>query len=298
MAGPGGSAPRRLRAAPAQPGTRYRIRITMPRLGSRREWEISRGDFEQRLTTAESPAVISAEIESETRRGRDDVRVTIGAVVDAADVAEALTAAWETFRQAAGDDTAGWDMAAASAEVRPEAQLKAPAAERASPQLANSVDVGPPTDPDYLNLAMLVVNAVNESVLATDSSAMQSGEFSLEEAPHSVGICQQPTLDEVFGVAPATASAGALPLRRSTRSTPPVHMALQRVEATAPVHTFLEGHSESSSPDGGLRARPLPDGRVEGHRRAVSTVDRGILTALRRLDVPELPVRRVPGRCG
>ena len=116
-------APRRLRAAPAQPSTRYRVRITMPRLGSRREWEATRGDFEQRLTTAESPAVISAAIESETRRGRDYVRVTIGAVVDAADVAEALTAAWDAFRQAAGDDTAGWDIAAASAEIRPEAQL-------------------------------------------------------------------------------------------------------------------------------------------------------------------------------
>jgi hypothetical protein len=114
------SAPRRLRATPAQQSTRYRVRITMPRLGSRREWEATRGDFEQRLTTAESPAVISAEIESETRRGRDYVRVTITAAVNAADVAEALTAAWETFRQAAGDDAAGWNLPAASAEARPD----------------------------------------------------------------------------------------------------------------------------------------------------------------------------------
>jgi hypothetical protein len=74
-----------------------------PRAGAGR-----RSDFEQRLATAE--------IESETRRGRDYVRVTITAAVYAADVAEALTAAWETFRRAAGDDAAGWDMAAASAE--------------------------------------------------------------------------------------------------------------------------------------------------------------------------------------
>ena len=107
-----------------QPGTRYRVRITMPRLGGRRAWEATRGDFEQRLITAESPAVISAEIESETRRGRDYVRVSIMVAVDAADVAEALTAAWDAFRQAAGDDHAGWDMAAASAEIRPEAQLR------------------------------------------------------------------------------------------------------------------------------------------------------------------------------
>ena len=93
----------------------------MPRLGSRRAWEASRGDFEQRLTTLESPAIISAELESETRRGRNYVRVTITAAVDATDVAEALTAAWNAFRQNAGHDAAGWDLPAASAEVRPEA---------------------------------------------------------------------------------------------------------------------------------------------------------------------------------
>ena len=123
MPGPGRSAPRHLRATPAQPSTRYRVRITMPRLGSRRAWEASRGDFEQRLATAEIPAVIGAEIESETRRGRDYVRVSITAVVDAADVAEALTAAWDAFLRAAGDDAAGWDMTAASAEIRPEPHL-------------------------------------------------------------------------------------------------------------------------------------------------------------------------------
>ena len=107
-----------------QAGTRYRVRITVPRLGSRREWETSRGDFAQRLAAPENPAVISAELESETRRGRDYVRVTITAAVDSADVAEALTAAWDVFLQAAGGDATGWDMTATSAEVQPEAQLK------------------------------------------------------------------------------------------------------------------------------------------------------------------------------
>ncbi len=121
MPGPGRSAPRRLRAVPVQAGTRYRVRITVPRLGGWREGGASRGDLGRRLATAESPAVVGAEIESEIRRGRDYVRVTITAAVDAADVAEALTAVWDAFRQAAGDDAAGWDMAAASAEIRPEA---------------------------------------------------------------------------------------------------------------------------------------------------------------------------------
>jgi hypothetical protein len=62
-----------------------------------------------------SPAVVGAEIESETRRGRDFVRVTITAAVDAVDVAAALSAARDVFGQAGGDDAAGWDMVAASA---------------------------------------------------------------------------------------------------------------------------------------------------------------------------------------
>jgi hypothetical protein len=42
--------------------------------------------------------------------------------VSAADVAQALTAGWEAFRHAAGDDTAGWDMAGTTAKIRPEAR--------------------------------------------------------------------------------------------------------------------------------------------------------------------------------
>ena len=120
MPGPARSGPRRLRAVQTRKVARYRVRITVPRLGGWREWGDSRGDFEQRLANLESPAVVTAEIESETRRGRDYVRVTVTAAVDAVGVAEALTAAWDAFRQSAGDDEAGWDMNAASAEVRPD----------------------------------------------------------------------------------------------------------------------------------------------------------------------------------
>ena len=41
------------------------------------------------------------------------------ATVVADDVAEALDLAWWVFREAAGDDLAGWDMAAASAGLQP-----------------------------------------------------------------------------------------------------------------------------------------------------------------------------------
>jgi hypothetical protein len=43
--------------------------------------------------------------------------VVIAATVDADDVAESLELAWRSFRKAAGED-AGWDVTAATAEVR------------------------------------------------------------------------------------------------------------------------------------------------------------------------------------
>jgi hypothetical protein len=52
-------------------------------------------------------------------RGRDYVRAVVVATVGAEDVAETLDLAWWVFREAAGDALAGWDMAAASAEVQP-----------------------------------------------------------------------------------------------------------------------------------------------------------------------------------
>ena len=59
-------------------------------------------------------------MDSESRRGRDYIRVVAVATVSAADVAEALATMWQVFRRAAGAGIEGWDMAAAVAEVRPE----------------------------------------------------------------------------------------------------------------------------------------------------------------------------------
>jgi len=97
---------------------RYLVRISIPRSGGWRQWEAGSGAFEQRL--AGKPAVIAARVDSQTRRGPDYVRVTVAIDVAAPDVAEALTTAWRAFREAAGDDAAGWDMAAATADVRPD----------------------------------------------------------------------------------------------------------------------------------------------------------------------------------
>ena len=91
-----------------QDGTRYSVRLSVPRNGGWRAWGAVSGDFERRLAEQESPAVIVPHIESETRRGRDYVRITVSVEVSAPDVAQALTAPWSVFRQAASDDTAGW----------------------------------------------------------------------------------------------------------------------------------------------------------------------------------------------
>ncbi len=58
-------------------------------------------------------------MDSETRRGRDSVRVRIAVTAQAADLGQAVVIARDVFRVAVGDDAAAWDMADASAEVQP-----------------------------------------------------------------------------------------------------------------------------------------------------------------------------------
>ena len=100
--------------------TRYQVRLSVPRRGGWRTWGAVSGNFEHRLAEQESAAIIAPHIESETRPGRDYVRVTVVMAIGAPDIAQALTAAWWVFRKAAGSDTAGWDLAGATAEVQPE----------------------------------------------------------------------------------------------------------------------------------------------------------------------------------
>ena len=73
-----------------------------------------------RLADAVDPAIASAEIASELRRGVDYVRVSVAVTVVATDVADALAIAWDAFLSAAQDDPAGWEVAAATARVQPE----------------------------------------------------------------------------------------------------------------------------------------------------------------------------------
>src|SRR5207244_5300507 len=102
---------------------RYAVRLTVPRRGGWRAWAAVRADFDRALADPTDPAIASAEIASELRRGADYVRVTLALTVITTDVADALAIAWGAFRGAARDDPAGWEVTAAAAEVQPEPPL-------------------------------------------------------------------------------------------------------------------------------------------------------------------------------
>ena len=82
-----------------------------------------RADFERALADPADPAIASAEIASELRRGADYVGVALTVTVTATDVADALAIAWDAFRVAARHDLAGWEVIAATAQVQPERPL-------------------------------------------------------------------------------------------------------------------------------------------------------------------------------
>ena len=100
--------PRHLRPVPRQEIPRYRVRLIVPRLGGWGQWGTVISDFEQRLAAQADPVVAGPRIDSQKRRGRDYVAVAIVMTINAPDVAQALTAAWDAFQRAAGADAAGW----------------------------------------------------------------------------------------------------------------------------------------------------------------------------------------------
>ncbi len=98
--------------------------IDVPRAGGWRAWNTAAERFERALTAQVSPPVLDAQIDSETRHGLDYVRIRVAVSVRAADVAEAVGAAWGAFREAAGE-VGAWDLAAARAEAHPAGQRPA-----------------------------------------------------------------------------------------------------------------------------------------------------------------------------
>src|SRR6202046_4089867 len=85
-------------------GTRqYVVWVDVPRASGWGAWDAAAGGFEDRLAGQVGAPVLDAQIDSETRQGQDYVRVRVTVTVQAADVASAVTAAWEVFRAAAGE---------------------------------------------------------------------------------------------------------------------------------------------------------------------------------------------------
>ncbi len=111
-------------------GADWVVRLGVTRSGGWRDWGAVSGQFERHLAAQASERIVEPHIDSESRRGSDHVRITVLMNVRAADVAEALSAAWWAFRKAADD---GWDLSTAVAEVRPGEALAA-RAHHASPQ--------------------------------------------------------------------------------------------------------------------------------------------------------------------
>ena len=71
------------RGTAARSKTRYAVRLTVPRRGGWRAWG---ADFERALADVADPAIASAEIASELRRGADYVRVSVVLTVVTTDV--------------------------------------------------------------------------------------------------------------------------------------------------------------------------------------------------------------------
>jgi c-di-GMP-binding flagellar brake protein YcgR len=96
---------------------RYKVRVEIAHISGTSEWSAAATAFQQGLAEQPSLLVTERQIEFLTRQRRDYVRISV--TVEAAHVAEAAVITWAVLRQALGEDSAGWDMAGASAEIRP-----------------------------------------------------------------------------------------------------------------------------------------------------------------------------------
>ncbi len=97
--------------------TRWAVWLSITRRGRWLAWARVSGDFERSLAAMAGKSVITPHIDAESRRGRDYIRVTLARTIAAPDVAEALSIAWQAFREAAAGDARGWDMKSTSAEL-------------------------------------------------------------------------------------------------------------------------------------------------------------------------------------
>jgi hypothetical protein len=105
------------------------------RRGGRVGWGTASGEFERDLATQASDTVLAPQVWSESRRGRDSVRIAVTMTVIAADVGQALATGWWAFRRAAGDPD-WWDLVTVAADVRYAGPLASLTHLAAAPRLA------------------------------------------------------------------------------------------------------------------------------------------------------------------
>jgi hypothetical protein len=125
--------------APLEP-PRYQVRIEIPRLRDARGWKAAAAAFEQGLAGHASLLVTQRQIELVTRQGRDYVRVS--ATVEASNIGEAAVVTWAVLQQAMAEDADGWDIAGASAEIRPARNARLPGPALAHDVIADRADAG------------------------------------------------------------------------------------------------------------------------------------------------------------
>jgi hypothetical protein len=94
----------------------YAVLLEVPHSGGN-AWHWAAAEFDERLADQVIPPVLSADLVAEVRRGRYGLRLRIAVTVRAADVADAVTAAWAVLE--AASDVGGFDLASATAEARP-----------------------------------------------------------------------------------------------------------------------------------------------------------------------------------
>src|SRR5260370_29791533 len=94
----------------------YAVLLEVPHLG-RSAWRWVAAEFDERLTDQVIPPVLSADLVAEVRRGRDGLCLRIAVTVRAADVAEAVSVAWEVLE--AASDVGGFRPPTATGQNRP-----------------------------------------------------------------------------------------------------------------------------------------------------------------------------------
>jgi hypothetical protein len=94
----------------------WAVLLEVPHVGGQSSrWDAA--EFDERLNAEVFPPVVSADLIAEVHRGRDGLRLRIAVTVRAANVGQAVAAAWDAFDAAA--EGCGFSLAGATVEAGP-----------------------------------------------------------------------------------------------------------------------------------------------------------------------------------